>query len=119
MLDALRKLFRGRGAREPMIGYAFSFRNRALGVDFFGSPHEILEQVRARGLTPADLAAHRETEISSMEVFKDQPEMKFSGGPHAEAILLLLDALARSDLESATSIVARDPAVLTGAHDGA
>jgi hypothetical protein len=119
MLDVLKKLLAGRGVREPMIGHALSFKNRALSIDFFGSPHEVLEQIQARGLAPAELAARRQSKISYMEVFKDQPEMRFSGGAHAESVLELLDALRESDLEAAASILRRDPAALTGAHGGA
>jgi hypothetical protein len=102
-----------------MIGYAVSLTNRALGLELFGSPQEVLEQLQARGLLPEEVATHRETVLSYKKVFKAHPQMEFSGGPHAEAVLLLLDAIHRADPSAAASIVADDPALLTDAHDGA
>jgi Ankyrin repeats (3 copies) len=103
----------------PMIGYAVSLTNRALGLELFGSPQEVLEQLRARGLIAGEVARLRETVLGYKKVLKAHPQMEFSGGPHAEAVLLLLDAIHRSDPTEAASIVADDPALLTDAHDGA
>lgn len=102
-----------------MIGYAVSLTNRALGLDVFGSPREVLEQVRSRGLVPGDAAAQPETVVSYKKVLEAQPQLKFSGGPHAEAVLLLVGAILESDLQGAASILAGDPALLTDTHDGA
>jgi hypothetical protein len=96
-----------------MIGYAVSLTNRALGLELFGSPQEVLEQLQARGLIPGEVATRRETVLSYKKVFKAHPQMEFSGGPHAEAVLLLLDAIHRSDPAGAASILADDPALLT------
>jgi hypothetical protein len=78
---------------EPLLGYALSFKNRALNADLFGSPHAVLDSVQARGLAPASLAEHPRVKMGDVEVFKGQPERTFSGGRHAESPLDFLPVL--------------------------
>jgi hypothetical protein len=95
-----------------LIGYAMAIRNATLAVDFLGSPHEILEAARARSLAPRKLGSHPDTELTCSEVFKQDPEMAFSG-PDAMAVLELLGALQEPKLKRASSILDGNQSLLS------
>jgi len=106
-------------SRTPILGYALSVTNPTLGVQLFGSPKEILDELHSRKLDLTAIANHPETEIEATEVLKDSPRLSFSGGPHAETIIELLDAIRESDLQKAAAVLERDPAALAAGHSGA
>jgi hypothetical protein len=53
-----------------------------------------------------------DTGIKAVEVFKPLPRMEFSGGPHAQTILEVLEAIDVSDAKRVAKELARDPGVL-------
>lgn len=101
------------------IGYAFSFTNPVLKIDCLGSPHEILEWFRERGLDPVPIAMHRDTEIQCASAYQDSPRLELLGGEHAPTLTKLLPALRQPGLDEAAAILKDDPAALTGDHNGA
>jgi hypothetical protein len=107
------------GNWTPILGYALSFTNPTLGVQLFGSPKEILDELHSRKLDLTAIANHPETEMEATEVLKDSPRLSFSGGPHAETMIELLDAIRESDLQKAAAVLERDPAALAAGHSGA
>jgi len=106
------------GKADTLIGYAMSVKNRALLVDVFGSPYEILEYFRARRLKPLEVGAHRQTKLICYPVAKEEPELAFSGR-RSVTILRLLETIYVGDLKQAASILQRAPTLLAGRHDGA
>lgn len=108
-----------RDARGPLIGYAMRVTNLPLRIDCFGMPHEVLETLHARGVSFGAIYGHDETGIISTEVFKVAPKMEFSGGPHADSILELLDALEKPDLRRLERTIQHDPSALTAPDDSA
>lgn len=102
-----------------ILGYAFSFTNETLGLDYEGLGFEIVAQMRDDGQDPSFIANHMDTAIAVSEVLQEQPVLEFSGGPHAEAVMELLDALVDGDHDSAQRVLDGDPAILSGEHDGA
>ena len=51
-----------RTAKGPLIGYAIGLENKSLQVDCFGSPYEVLEELRSRGLVFREIGHHQEGE---------------------------------------------------------
>lgn len=107
-------------SRGPLVGYALEIINRRLQFECLDTPHEVLEKVRARGLDFRTLLDDIDTGVKSVEVFQPLPRMEFSGGPHAQAILEVLEALDASDVKRVAKEIARDPeAVRTDDEGGA
>lgn len=100
-------------ARGPLIGYALEISNRSLEFQCFASPHEVLEAVRAQRLDFRNLVNHTDTGIKTVEIFKVAPKVEFSGGPHAETTLEILEAIDEKDLKRLALLVRHDPAALT------
>jgi hypothetical protein len=94
------------------IGHAFGFKNVSLGFDLFGSPHEILQQLRQRGISPQSAAQHVETEIAAQKVLKDPGQLRFSGGDDAPAFMQLLEAMAKADIADVQRLIAETPSLL-------
>lgn len=106
-------------SRRAIIGYALSLTNGPLGVQLYGSPKEILDNLQKRRLDLASLVDHRETEIEATEVLNASPQLSFSGGPHAETVVELLDSIQEADPRKAAAILARDPDAIRSADWGA
>ena len=64
-----------------ILGYAFSFTNETLGLDYEGLGFEIVAQMRDDGQDPSFIANHMDTAIAVSEVLQEQPVLEFSGGP--------------------------------------
>lgn len=108
-----------RSAKGPLIGYAIGLKNKSFQVDCLGSPYEVLEELRTRGLVFREIGQHQETGITSTEIFKTAPQMEVRGGPHAKATLELLDAIDVVNLARAERIIRRHPATLTNQDENA
>ena len=106
-----------RTARGPLIGYAIGLENEGYQFDCFGTPYEVLEELRARGLVFREIGQHDETGITSTEIFKAAPQMEIRGGPQAENTLELLDAIDEVDIARADRIIHRHPAALASQDD--
>jgi hypothetical protein len=102
-----------------LLGYVLSFENKALGLSFFGSPKEVLDAVRTRGVSYTSLADDPRTTIDAAEVHKPSPRLTFGGGLHAEPTLELIEAIREVDHAPALAIVKRDPGVVRSDHSGA
>lgn len=96
-------------SQDPLLGYGFEIKNEQLGIQCFGSPHEVMNEVALHGLSFDAFANHPATSIGARKVYKSEPELAFSGGPHAEAILDLMTALDAHDFEAAEKILNRHP----------
>lgn len=101
------------------LGHVLTFENEPLGLSFFGSPKEILDALRTRGVDYAAFVDHPQTTIDAAEVHKPSPRITFTGGPHAEAILELIESARDADHAAVRAILARDPDVVRSAHSGA
>lgn len=94
------------------LGYALSFTNSDIELDIFGSPKEIIDEVKKRGFDINEIAQLLNTAIDARVVQQDMPQLEFSGGPFAEHMMRLLDALASKDFESAKAIFNKAPGLL-------
>lgn len=92
--------------QAPFVGYGFEIKNEQLGIQGFGSPREVMNEVALHGLSFDVFADHPATSIGARKVYKSEPELAFSGGPHAEAILELMTALDAHDFEAAENVLA-------------
>lgn len=102
-----------RDSRGPLIGYFIGIKNPVLSLKCVGTPHEVLVTFRQRGLDPNAVLAHRHTEITSTEVFKTAPDLELTGGPHAETIVDILEALDEGDHTRAEHVLRKDKAALS------
>ena len=84
-----------------------------MNFSWVGSPREIFEEARIQGLDLGELLNADDTEIDSLEIFKSTPMIRFSGGPHAESILNLLEVLSASDTEAVERALKKDPGALS------
>ena len=88
-----------------IIGFGFSFENRELGIKCFGSPTELLEELARSGLDLATFEAHPATGIKARRIYKLFPELEFSGGADAEAILAVMEAFDVRNYDAANRIL--------------
>jgi ankyrin repeat protein len=93
----------------PALGLALLIENSDLGLECFGSPHELVAEIRSHSLDVTDVLNHPATSIRAKTVFKAAPELKFSGGPNAESVFSLLDAIEGSNLDRIEAVVDRNP----------
>lgn len=107
------------GHRDPVIGYALSVANRAMGVRLYGSPIEVVDETRRQATDLAAIVSDPGTQITVTEVVKSAPSLAFSGGPHSEAIVSLLEAIEASDTASAVAVLERNPTALRDSWNGA
>jgi hypothetical protein len=105
--------------REPVIGYAFGVTNRPLGLEFFGTPKELLDELGSRGLDASLVIGHAATELETAEVFKSSPDFSFSGSSIAETVLELVDRTRGADLEGASEVLRHHPGVLASDQEAA
>ncbi len=101
------------------VGLDVEFQNKILGFDWLGSPREILDEMKKLGLDPQEEAQRLETRIACRRAYKSANSFRFPGGPHAEALMKLLDAVGNGELENAKGIIEVQPAVLTDDYEGA
>lgn len=106
-----------RRPKGPLIGFALDIRNPMFGIRYFGSPHEVLESVRSGQMRLRSLVNHADTDVKSVEVFKESPDVEFSGGSHAEAILEILDCLDHSAIGRLSEVAAREREALVANDD--
>jgi hypothetical protein len=107
-----------RRGRRTLIGYALLVTNPRLRLKCVGSPREVLDAIRSRHLDPTDAIAAPDTEIQAAEVFKEEPELAFEGGPHAQAIIELLEAIRKCDPDGVASVLRAAPDPLSLARSG-
>ncbi len=89
---------------EPLIGYAFSFKNAPLTVDEIGSPKELADSFSSQGFDVGKLFDHIETGIECHEIMKKMPSIEFSGGPNAEKKIELMENFAKRNYDAFTEI---------------
>jgi hypothetical protein len=82
-----------------IIGHAVSLANPRLDLQCVGSPREVLEEIRVKALNPKAVFGDAETEISVAEVYKEGPEIIFTGGPNAETLINLIEAIKKNKSE--------------------
>ena len=97
--------------RPVELGYALAFSNDEIGLDIFGSPKEIVEEIKQRGLDVNEVAQLPSTIIDAQKVRQDTPVLQFKGGPFAEPMMQLLDSLSVKDIESAETILSNAPGI--------
>jgi hypothetical protein len=95
--------------RESIVGFAFAVKNQHRGVDLYGSPKEVVDAIRERGMTPSDLLREEATQIDATEVLCRSPRHTFSGGEHASTIMELLECIRMSDTAAARDLLTGDP----------
>jgi hypothetical protein len=95
------------------IGYAFQFTSAQLKFDFFGSPFEILQQMKQANIEPKYAASHTTVQISTRSVHKDGRVGKFSGGPNAHGLMQLLDTTVAKKWDAAKQVLDQYPTLLT------
>lgn len=100
------------GGLASLLGYALSIKNPDLGVDVMGSPHEVLEKLGVQGVDVEIALNHPRSSIDGTEVFQEAPRLTFVGGPHADTILQLLEAIPRADESMASRALSRDVGAL-------
>ncbi len=100
--------------RKPcFIGFAFHFSSPELKFDFFGSPYEIVQQMKQANIDPMYAANHPAVEIRANLVHKDGRIGKFSGGPNAPGLMQLLDTTGEKKWDAARQVLDEYPTLLT------
>lgn len=99
---------------DVFIGWAIGVSNKELGLDVFGSPHEVLNTLKAQGHRLYDVAKHKASEITKTEIFgsaTDIPEISDVPGlrPVVEGILA-------GDLEKVMRALGLAPSLFSSPH---
>lgn len=88
-----------------------------MGLKLVGTPRELLASLHELGFSPEHVFKHGDTGIRSTEVFKTAPDLEILGGPHAETIVDLIEALDERDFARAARVIRHDPVALSPQHD--
>jgi hypothetical protein len=97
---------------DPVIGYAFGLKNSALGLDLFGSPHELVQALAKQGISAKAAAQHIDTEITAQKVLKNPAQLSFSGGDDVPAFMRLLESLTTGDWAELEQLIAHTPSLI-------
>jgi hypothetical protein len=95
------------------VGWAFQFESKELKFDCFGSPFEILQQMKQANIEPKYAANHIATRISVRMVHKDGRVGSFPGGPNASGLVRLLDTTVAKNWDAARQVLEHYPTLLT------
>jgi hypothetical protein len=101
------------GPTKPwFVGWAIFLKSLELNFDFFGSPLEVLHQMKQANIDPEFAVNHRSTQVKVAKVHKDGRVGHFPGGPNTRGLMELLDAIVIKDWEAARNVLAQYPTLL-------
>jgi ankyrin repeat protein len=100
------------------LGFGLGLVNKALDLKWYGTPVEILATLSRIPLSFSVAHRHKETVLSYFVMYQDFPLFEWHGGPNAEALFELLDAVHASDLPTMRKVLRRNPQLLSPETSG-